>query len=174
MFKIIDSERLSDERFRLVVETDDPSLFTLLSSFDSLVAFAESFRYQSKIALKIKDRELTRDLREIAAQEDRAMILNLYEKTQGENPRVRMNTVLRLLVKAGRDWMCLDGVISILRIAAAERKAAVAKGAETASQKPTPSPSSTPSEAGQVASFPVRGAVPLDLKVGRYTESGVA
>lgn len=127
MFKIIDCDRLPDNQFRLVVETDDSSLFTSLSFLDSLIEFTGSFRYQSKIALKIKDSELTRDVRLLAAQEDRAMILNLYESTEGINPRVRMNFVLRQLQDAGRSWMRLDGVISILRIARSERKESIQK-----------------------------------------------
>jgi hypothetical protein len=127
LFKIIDCDRLPDNQFRLVVETDDSSLFTSLSFLDSLVEFTGSFRYQSKIALKIKDSELTRDVRLLAAQEDRAMILNLYESTEGINPRVRMNIVLRQLQDAGRSWMRLDGVISILRIARSERKESIQK-----------------------------------------------
>jgi len=127
LFKIIDCDRLPDNQFRLVVETDDASLFTSLSFLDSLVEFTGSFRYQSKIALKIKDSELTRDVRLLAAQEDRAMILNLYESTEGINPRVRMNIVLRQLKDAGRSWMRLDGVISILRIARSERKESIQK-----------------------------------------------
>jgi hypothetical protein len=127
LFKIIDCDRLPDNQFRLVVETDDSSLFTSLSFLDSLIEFTGSFRYQSKIALKIKDSELTRDVRLLAAQEDRAMILNLYESTEGINPRVRMNFVLRQLQDAGRSWMRLDGVISILRIARSERKESIQK-----------------------------------------------
>jgi hypothetical protein len=122
LFKIIDCDRLPDNQFRLVVETDDASLFTSLSFLDSLVEFTGSFRHQSKIALRIKDSELTKDVRLLAAREDRAMILNLFEETAGASPRERWNIVLQLLQDAGRTWMRLDGVISILKIARAERK----------------------------------------------------
>ena len=143
MFKIIDSERLQDGQTRFVVETDDSSLFTSLSFLDSLVEFTGSFCHQSKIALRIKDSELTKDVRLLAAREDRrcrprracrsaglrprAMILNLFEETLGASTRERWNTVLQLLQDAGRSWMRLDGLISILKIARSERKESIQK-----------------------------------------------
>lgn len=135
MFKIIDCDRLPEDRFRLVVETDDSSLLTSLSFLDSLIEFTGSFRYQSRIALKIKDRESTRDVREIAAVADRAMILDLFESTEGITPRARGNVVLRQLQDAGRDWMRLDGVISILKIARSERKEFIQKNMEVERKK---------------------------------------
>lgn len=125
MFKIIDCERLPDEQFRLVIETDDSSLFTSLSFLDSLVEFTGSFRYQSKIALRIADSKMTEDVRLVAAREDRSMILSLFEETLGASTRERWNIVLQQLQAAGRTWMRLDGVISILKIARAERKESI-------------------------------------------------
>jgi hypothetical protein len=135
MFKIIDCERLPDDLFRLVVETDDSSLFTSLSFLDSLIEFTGSFRYQSKIALRIKDSRMTEDVRLIAAREDRAMILNLFEETLGASTRERWNIVLQQLQAAGRTWMRLDGVISILKIARAERKESIKKNMELEHKK---------------------------------------
>ena len=172
MFKIINCERLSAEKFRLVVETDDYSLFTSLSRLNSLVDFAKSLRYQSKISLRIKDQELTRDVRFLAAEADRAMILNLFETTEGATTRIRMNIVLRQLVAAGRDWMRLDTVISILKIAREERKAAISKKAGRTAAAPHHSSMSRPRSLVALGRPAV--ASPLDLKVGRYTESGVA
>lgn len=172
MFKIINCERLPEQRFRLVVETDDYSLFTSLSRLESLVTFAGSLRYQSKIALSIKDQELTRDVRLLAAKADRAMILNLFETTEGATPRIRMNIVLRQLVAAGRDWMRLDAVISILKIARDERKAVISKKAGRSVAGPHHSSTSRPGSLVALGRPAV--ASPLDLKVGRYTESGVA
>jgi hypothetical protein len=127
VFKIVDCEPLPENQFRMVIETDDSSLFTSLSFLDSLIEFTGSFRYQANIALKIKNSELTKDVRAVAAAADRAMILELFESTAGENPRQRMNTVLRELQDAGRDWMRLDGVIAILKIARSERKESIQK-----------------------------------------------
>ncbi|MBE3144813.1 MAG: hypothetical protein IMZ61_12975 [Planctomycetes bacterium] len=172
MFKIVNCERLQGERFRLVVETDDVSLFSSFSRLNSLLEFGGSLRYQSKIALRINDREATKDVREIAAAADRAMILALFESTPGESPRVCWNIVLRQLVAAGRDWMRLDGVISILKIARAERKAALAKKAGRSTERPFHSSTSRPGSLVALGRPAV--ASPLDLKVGRYTESGVA
>src|SRR3990172_8435789 len=107
MFKIIDCEPLPDNQFRMVIDTDDSSLFTSLSFLDALVEFTGSFRYQANIALKIKNSELTKDVRAIAAAADRAMILDLFESTAGENPRERINTDLRELQAAGRSWIRL-------------------------------------------------------------------
>jgi len=127
VFKIVDCEPLPENNFRLVVETDDSSLFTSLSFLDALVEFTGSFRYQANIALKIKNSELTKDVRAIAAAADRAMILDLFESTAGESPRDRMNTVLRELQGAGRSWLRLDAVVAILKIARSERKDLIKK-----------------------------------------------
>jgi len=125
VFKIVDCESLDDGQTRFVVDTDDSSLFTSLAFLDSLVEFTGSFRHKASIAIKIKKSELTRDVREVAAAADRAMILNLFETTTGDSPRERMNIVLRQLQDAGRSWMRLDGVISILKIARSERKESI-------------------------------------------------
>ena len=135
MFKIVDCEPLPDNQFRLVIDTDDASLFTSLSFLDALVEFTGSFRYQASIALKIKNSELTKDVRAVAAAADRAMILNLYESTAGENPRERMNIVLDELKAAGRSWMRLDGVMSILKIARSERKESIQKNMDREHKK---------------------------------------
>jgi hypothetical protein len=135
MFKIIDCDRLEDGLSRYVVETDDASLFTSLSFLDSLIEFTGSFRYKSKIALRVKDLELTKDVRLLAAQEDRAMILSIYEKTEGINPRERMNIVLRQLREAGRTWMVGDDMIAILKMGRAERKESIARNMEQERKK---------------------------------------
>ncbi len=135
MFKIVDCEPLEDGQTRFVVDTDDPSLFTSLSFLDSLVEFTGSFRYKASIAVKIKKSEMTRDLREVAAAADRAMILDLFESTAGSTPRERWNVVLKQLQNAGRTWMRLDGVIAILKIARQERKESIRKSMEREQKK---------------------------------------
>ena len=135
MFKIIDCERLPDDQFRMVVETDDSSLLTSLSFLDSLIEFTGSFRNQSKIALRISDSKMTEDVRLVAAREDRAMILNLFEETVGSSTRERWNIVLQQLQAAGRSWMRLNGVISILKIARSERKELIQKNMEREHKK---------------------------------------
>lgn len=125
MFKIVDCEPLPDGQTRFVVDTDDSSLFTSLSFLDALVEFTGSFRHKATIAQKIKNHELTRDVREQAARADRAMILDLFESTSGATVRERWNIVLRELQSAGRTWLRLDAVISILSIARAERKESI-------------------------------------------------
>jgi len=135
MFKITDCEPLPENQYRLVVETDDASLLTTLSFLDSLIEFTGSFRYRASIALKVKNSELTKDVRAIAAAADRAMILELFESTVGANPRERMNMVLRQLQDAGRDWLRLDAIISILRIARQERKESIKKNMEREHKK---------------------------------------
>jgi len=130
MFKIIECERLPDDQFRMVVETDDSSLLTSLSFLDSLIEFTGSFRNQSKIALRISDSKMTEDVRLVAAREDRAMILNLFEETVGSSTRERWNIVLQQLQAAGRSWMRLNGVISILKIARSEREESIPKKRE--------------------------------------------
>jgi len=135
MFKIIECERLPDDQFRMVVETDDSSLLTSLSFLDSLIEFTGSFRNQSKIALRISDSKMTEDVRLVAAREDRAMILNLFEETVGSSTRERWNIVLQQLQAAGRSWMRLNGVISILKIARSERKELIQKNMEREHKK---------------------------------------
>jgi len=135
MFKIIDCERLPDDQFRMVVETDDSSLLTSLSFLDSLIEFTGSFRNQSKIALRISDSKMTEDVRLVAAREDRAMILNLFEETVGSSTRERWNIVLQQLQAAGRSWMRLNGMISILKIARSERKESIQKNMEREHKK---------------------------------------
>jgi len=135
MFKIVDCEPLPENQFRLVIETDDSSLFTSLSFLDALVEFTGSFRYKANIALKIKNSELTKDVRAIAAGADRAMILDLFESTAGISPRERMNTVLHELQAAGRSWLRLDAVIAILKIARQERKESIQKNIDREHKK---------------------------------------
>ena len=127
MFKIVDCEPLDDGQTRFVIDTDDSSLFTSLAFLDSLVEFTGSFRHKASIAIKIKKSELTRDVREVAAAADRAMILDLFESTAGSSTRERWNVVLQQLQAAGRSWMRLDGVISILKIARSEKKESIQK-----------------------------------------------
>lgn len=135
MFKIVDCEPLEDGQTRFVVDTDDSSLFTSLAFLDSLVEFTGSFRHKSQIAVRIKNREATKDVREIAAAADRAEILSLFEKTAGASTRDRWNTVLQHLQAAGCSWMRLDGVISILKIARSERKESIKKNMELEHKK---------------------------------------
>ena len=127
LFKIVDCEPLDDGQTRFVIDTDDSSLFTSLAFLDSLVEFTGSFRHKASIAIKIKKSELTRDVREVAAAADRAMILDLFESTAGSSTRERWNVVLQQLQAAGRSWMRLDGVISILKIARSEKKESIQK-----------------------------------------------
>lgn len=135
MFKIVDCEPMPDGQARFVVETDDPSLFSSLSFIDSLSELLGSFRYQSQIAVRIKNSKLTEDVRFVAAREDRAMILSLFEETLGSSTRERWNIVLQQLQASGRTWMRLDGVISILKIARSERKESIQKSMDAERKK---------------------------------------
>lgn len=124
MLKVIDCERLQDDRFRLLVETEDASLLALLSVFESLVEFTGMFRYRSACALRIKDRKPERDILYQEAQDERKIILQKYESMEGTK-KEKYHVILDYLKGMGKDWALIDDVIVMLKIARVERKKSI-------------------------------------------------
>ena len=120
MLKIVDCERLQDDRFKVLVETDDSSLFALLTIFESLVEFTGFFRYQTKIALRISDNRQNVERMYELARADREKMLALYESLEGDTKEKQHKIWAEW--KKGREWINLQDVQAMLTIARKERK----------------------------------------------------
>jgi len=135
VFQIVDFKKIPEtDRFRFSVETSDPSLFDLLHQFVEVAEFIGVLTYRVSCARRVSENESKKEMIEEKNRVDRARMLDVYESINGSQ-KDRWNVILVELKASGKDWMRLDDVIVLLKIARSERKESIQKSMELERKK---------------------------------------
>lgn len=127
MFQIVDYQKVpKSDRFRISVETSDPSLFDLLHQFVEVAEFIGVLTYRVNCARRVSENNSNKEIIEEKNRADRARMLEIYESMSGA-PKGRWRVIFDELKASGKEWMRLDDVIILLKIARAERKESIKK-----------------------------------------------